>query len=268
MAYNWGAVVSIGGDEAAHHWQLDESVPVGPIHQRGNGAFTLCKQCNNDTGAWYGEAYSSWVHQVAGVLLKSKMKPVLMQPYLMFPLRVLKQIVSIFLSVNPRLRTESPELADFILHRYRRGLPDPYRVAMYYTVDAGSRWVGHAWIAFGSSMRERYFLSDFSFSPVGFLMTRGGEERFRDARLCDISRFGMYGYDDFERVFIRAQVLPTVTSLPGDYRSTKELGQGPQPTLYAYEPDSSSIRRLAERPPGHGTPSRRPNAPRRRRWAR
>ena len=63
------------------------------IYQRGSGDYTLCEECNNDTGSWYGKSYLDWVYQAVAIIHYTSGKPTLHYPYFLFPLRVIKQIV-------------------------------------------------------------------------------------------------------------------------------------------------------------------------------
>lgn len=36
--------------------------------QKGKGKYTLCTNCNNNTGSWYGEAYCNFSNTVASLL--------------------------------------------------------------------------------------------------------------------------------------------------------------------------------------------------------
>lgn len=67
--------------------------------QNGAGAWTLCSSCNNLTGAWYGNAYVEFASQ--GITYyRKKAAGIISVPYTIYPLRVFKQIVSCFASVN------------------------------------------------------------------------------------------------------------------------------------------------------------------------
>jgi hypothetical protein len=65
------------------------------------GYYTLCDKCNNDTGAWYGTQFVNWCYQGMDVLIRSNGKPTLIYLNYVFPLQVLKQIVTMFFSVYP-----------------------------------------------------------------------------------------------------------------------------------------------------------------------
>ena len=61
--------------------------PKGPIFQRGAGAHTLCSRCNNDTGAWYGNAFVDWVYQGLDLSVRTTLAPSLYHIFHIFPLR-------------------------------------------------------------------------------------------------------------------------------------------------------------------------------------
>ena len=65
------------------------------VSQRGLGGYTLCSQCNNNTGDWYANDYVNFVNAIWDVLAKSndieKVKEVKLK--VMYPLRIIKQIL-------------------------------------------------------------------------------------------------------------------------------------------------------------------------------
>ncbi|MGB9647454.1 MAG: hypothetical protein WCB44_20365, partial [Stellaceae bacterium] len=87
----------------------------GRYQQRGAGASTLCVKCNSDTGHWYGTAYADWAAQAMRILLGTSGRPSLEYPFRLFPLRVLKQVVCMFFSINsPLFHTRQPDLVRFV----------------------------------------------------------------------------------------------------------------------------------------------------------
>jgi len=53
----------------------NEKVIIGDkISQKGVGDYTLCEQCNNNTGAWYVPEYEKLIKAIAYVLCKDKNK--------------------------------------------------------------------------------------------------------------------------------------------------------------------------------------------------
>ena len=79
-------------------WFTKESNPKGRIQQGGIKRYTLCTQCNNDTGSWYGSEYVSWAQTCMEFLSQvpdniAQIGIVLQGVY---PLRFLKQVVTCF----------------------------------------------------------------------------------------------------------------------------------------------------------------------------
>jgi 5-methylcytosine-specific restriction endonuclease McrA len=65
----------------------------GRKQQRGFGAYTLCVKCNNDTGAWHGNAYVDWAYQGLRHAHHAKQVPEMLFNFRIFPSRVLKQVL-------------------------------------------------------------------------------------------------------------------------------------------------------------------------------
>ena len=65
----------------------------GRISQKGSGEYTLCSKCNNDTGAWYGDAFAEFAEQGMNFMSISNSSSSLYYPFHIYPLRVLKQIL-------------------------------------------------------------------------------------------------------------------------------------------------------------------------------
>ena len=146
----------------------------GRVQQRGAGAFTLCAQCNNDTGSWYGAAYAEWAHQAMAIVIGTNGHPSLEYPFNLFPLRVLKQILCMFFSVNgPSFQVRHPDLVRFVLNRESREFPRYLHIYAFYTFSDRSRAVGSAGLVkgIGSGSSSVHVFSEVTFPPFGFVMT-------------------------------------------------------------------------------------------------
>jgi hypothetical protein len=118
----------------------DLDKPPYRVQQRGAGAFTLCEKCNNDTGRWYVPAYSNWAAQAMSILVATSGRPTLTILYQLFPLRILKQIVCMFFSVNgPTFQAAQRELVRFVLNKESREFPKNVCIYCFYTYTSRSR---------------------------------------------------------------------------------------------------------------------------------
>jgi hypothetical protein len=110
----------------------------GRYQQKGAGASTLCVQCNSDTGSWYGTAYAHWAAQAMRIVLGTRAPPSLEYPFRLFPLRVLKQVVCMFFSINgPRFRTKQTDLIKFVLDKESKSFPDHVRCMRFIRFPTG-----------------------------------------------------------------------------------------------------------------------------------
>lgn len=157
------------------------------------------------------------------ILQQSKYKPSLTYPFHLFPLRVLKQIISMFLSVNHDFpfREMYPELSKFVINRDEKYLDPKYKIYIYYNHEGTTRF--HKWAQIGDLKSQDYIkLTEISYPPFGFVLTLDNSP-MTEKRLYDISFFSKYSYNEWADVNLKLNVLPTHLHIPFDYRSKKEI---------------------------------------------
>lgn len=203
---------------------IDSSRARGKIQQRGAGGYTLCERCNNKTGSWYAPAFADWARQAMRIVVATRGAPTLFYRYNLYPLRVLKQILCMFFSVNtPRFHTVNRDLVQFILDKNSRELPGRVRVYAFYTFSNLIRVAPIAGLlrGFGTSRAETHVFSEVTFPPFGFILTMNSTPPRRD--LLDITSFSKIGYQDVRYgIALRMPRLPIHTGFPGDYRTFGE----------------------------------------------
>ncbi len=214
----------------------------GHISQRGAGSYTLCEQCNNDTGTWYGDAFASLAHQSFNALKYAKGHPSLYYPFRIYPLRVIKQIITMFFSVNSDLfRLNHPDLVKFVLNKHERYLSPDIRILVYFTLGPYLRFAGGTSIStieidpnevsldtmdnalnqYQRDYAKSLYSSEIAFPPLGYVLSFGLEPL--DKEFTDISFFAKYPYDDWTSLHLKLPVYPVHTWHPGDYRSKEQL---------------------------------------------
>ena len=197
----------------------------GKQQQRGAGAYTLCEKCNSDTGAWYAGAYADWAHQAMEFVIRSRGRPTLFYPYNLHPLRVLKQVVCMFCSVNGfYFQKAQPDLVRFVLNKESRIFPSHIRVLAFYTFSNRLRSTGTTAVlrGMGSGSSTIHLLSETTFPPFGFAMTISSSP-MPGVEFCDISSFSEFTYRDFRfGVPMKLPLLPIYTGFPGDYRTREQ----------------------------------------------
>jgi len=199
--------------------------------QRGAGDFTLCGKCNSNTGGWYGRSYVDWVGQTVTVLEHARGAELIPYQFRIYPLRVIKQIIAMFFSVNsPNFREKVSYLEKFILDKYTRHLPPDIRVYAGCTISGYSRSAGATGILDASGhFPQTYIFSEIAFPPFIFVLTL--DSPCPDGRLVDISEFASYGYDAERSFDMQLPVLTIQSAYPTDYRTKQEITKAAEAAL-------------------------------------
>lgn len=220
-AFNNRPVVRVGFEEGLSLGP--DEIIKGPIQQKGMGAYTLCEKCNNDTGGWYGHWFVDWCYQGMDALIRSNGQPSLIYLNYLFPLRIIKQIATMFFSVNgPAFRENEQELVRFVLNKEARYLSSNYRFFVYYNIAGHLRAAGIAGLL-NIQTHKTSVLSEITFPPFGYMLTLGTEPP--DKRLVEITHFARYSYNDWVVMPLKLPTLPTYTLVPGDYRDKEQIYQ-------------------------------------------
>jgi len=218
-AFNNRRVVTAGFDEVIRLGP--DEVPTGPVQQRGAGGYTLCASCNNRTGSWYGRSFVDWCYQGMDILIRSGGKPSLIYMNYLFPLRVIKQIATMFFSVNGEQFSQvHPVLVRFILNREQKYLPPRYRFFAYYNMSGKCRYSGVV-AKVDTRTGKPFIYSEITYPPFGYVMTLDSQPP--DPRLSEITGFSRFSYNEFRVFNLRLPVLQTHLWYPGDYRTEKEI---------------------------------------------
>lgn len=201
--------------------------------RKGAGDYTLCEPCNNFTGAMYGPAYIDWAHQ--GARYWNNVETKLALPFFLFPLRVAKQIISMFASTcGHGFFDKNPQLRKFVLDREARGLPEDIRLYCYMlSRDSDrSRSTGVVSQLTGSKI---HVYAETSFVPFGYILALNSPSP--DPSLMDITFFTHHGWNDWRGLHIKVPRRPVHTYFPGDFRSKEEwagaLGKSRSPIANA-----------------------------------
>lgn len=205
-------VISLGPDAKVN----------GPIQQKGAGSYALCHKCNNLTGHWYGRRFVDWCYQGMDILIRSKGKPSLLYLNYLFPLAILKQIITMFLAAtNYRFAQANPALTHFVLNREEKYLPPQYRFFTYYNIEGMFRSTGIS-VRLDVNTGRTIIMNEISFPPFGYLLTLDSDPP--DKRLFEITFFSQYSYNEFAVMSLQLPVLPThLPQYAGDYRTRKEI---------------------------------------------
>lgn len=191
--------------------------------QQGSiGFYSLCTNCNNNTGSWYGKSFVDWICQSIAILSKTRGNPTIYYPTYIYPLRIIKQIVTMFFSIeHERFGEVNPYLVKFVLNKEEKYLPTKYRFFCYYNIEGSNRYIGGNILGdlnSGSSI----LISEITFPPMGLVMTIDSDSP--NEKLTEITHFSKYGFNEWTDHFQKFAILPTyLPYYAGDYRTKDEI---------------------------------------------
>jgi len=204
--------------------------------QRGAGAYTLCEQCNNSTGAWYANEFVKWSLIGADVLQIlqqqkgqfSNLSEIMVVFQDVYPVRFLKQIVTCFFSVmgantDAAFTMLNPDLVRFVLNRDESNLPESYHfylklyqksIMRRYPIG-GKMTVTYTKTGDGISLLEATpaIFSEITHFPFALIMTQ--DRAFPDA--TEITYFKNFKYDELTNANLKLSIGQGLNPYPGSY---------------------------------------------------
>ena len=183
--------------------------------KRGAGEYSLCKNCNASTGGWYGEAYKDWDFQGYSFLLNERARNGMFLSFNIYPLRVIKQIISMFASsCGAGWMSSRPEISKWLLNPDHSGFPDKNLRLYMGIMENGStlaRQTGMmASLVLGKGVSV---VSEISFPPFVYILGQNVEYIDPNARLHDITSFAEETFKTKRDYYIPLDKLPVHTNL-------------------------------------------------------
>jgi len=201
------------------------STVKGKIVQGGTGFYSLCEDCNNFLGRTYVNPYSDWVMAAAEAISFGNSQPIAYTVKDLEPLKILKQIISMFLSLNGSWHSlEYSELANFVKEPRNNELSDRFKIYSFLNSEGQMRFSPFKGIGKLDSPGKIVLCSEMVFSPLGYVLTIDSD--CPSEKLADITAFKKYEFDVKTELLISMFKLPTYLPLiPLDYRTKEEISQ-------------------------------------------
>lgn len=195
--------------------------------QKGMGKYSLCEKCNNDTGSWYGDEYIKITRIIHAIISQSaeinECACVIKNAY---PLRFIKQVLSMFCSINNYDDQRIEILRKFVLDKEAVGIDKTkYRVCMYMTNSNLIKYAPLSVIVkFGSNEHEYNVLSEITAYPLGFILYFDPPESFQHNGV-DITHFADCSYNQIANIQMPICMYEVNDFFPTHYRSKEEIRQ-------------------------------------------
>lgn len=195
--------------------------------QQGMGKYSLCKTCNNNTGSWYGDEYrivAQVVHNILSEPIDSKYQAFCIRK--IHPLRFIKQVLSMFCSINNFEDDRIEIIRKFVSDKDAVGLDkSKYKVCMYLTKSRFMKYNPLTVILRkGETRYESIALTEITAYPLGFIVYFDPTDTFHYNGF-DITHFSDCQYDDIADIQMPLCIYEMNDILPTFYRSKEEIKQ-------------------------------------------
>lgn len=195
----------------------------------GSGMVSLCKSCNEKTGAWYVPEFAKLVrdgitlHQhldeySAGDDPGKSMTPRFVHVGIrqIRPLPLLKEVVAMLLAVNgPEFGKKNPALVQFVLEKESRGLPDRYRIFLSLFRGPMARFAGLS-VAVHTDIGTITLMTEVAYPPFAYLMTIDSTP---ELSIGEVTDWANADWNVTRDVTLDLLIAFAHTPYPGDYRS-------------------------------------------------
>lgn len=195
-----------------------EFKPKGKLNQGGLGYYSLCQECNSFLGRTYVPAYSVLVNIGMDILSKYNVNFIHFTAENQFPLKILKQVLSMFICINEPWYTETyPEILNFVKNPNETNLPEKYKIYTYLNNEGQIRnW--------GWTMTNIHgVICELTFPPFGFVLQIDNKNPI--TKMTEITQFKNYDLDEQKNIEFTLFRHPTHLPIPLDYRSLKEISK-------------------------------------------
>ena len=233
-AFNWYSAKSIEGDEIMKLITDDERMPWEmeglkyKQKQRGMGMYSLCQNCNNITGTYYGTEYIKFAHTIDKLFPEIIEKCKNNQTNIigieikgMRPLLFAKQVLSMFCSTCPNITKQDYHIKDLLLNKDTRGLDlQKYKLSMFLLNQYKIGYTGiQAQFVSGFGTRV---LATIDAYPFGFVLEFDPKGNFATPELDITSFFNEYENKEYDMHF-GLPILERNNIFSCDYRTKEEI---------------------------------------------
>lgn len=226
-AFNSSPAKPVTGDKILGDDRLPWDLTGLPYsnQQRGMGKFSLCRNCNNNTGSWYAQDYINFARVIDSYFnsnIVEKHNSIVIDE--IHPLRLIKQIISMFCSINNFDDNRLDPLRKFVLDKEAKGLDkSKYKICCYFTKSLLTKYA-----QFSVVMKKRnnafniIALSEITAYPLGFILYFDLDDPTSYEGI-DITSFTDFNYDDICTITFPLCIKEMNDILPSHYRTKEEI---------------------------------------------
>lgn len=192
--------------------------------QKGMGVKSICKECNNNTGANYADEYIKFAN-VIGYVINHKIKEENVEKFTVqlkdiYTLRIVKQIYAMYASTLPELYIKNrPDLQKFILDKDFNDVDfSKYRLSIFAIKEGFNSWSGIMSLYTDAGVQT---VATMNLYPLGFVLEF---DPVGECKNTDITYIGKnLKYDTKQDLELTLYLRNTNSLYPFDYRTKSKI---------------------------------------------
>ena len=192
--------------------------------QQGMGRYSLCSECTNNTGSWYGDSYVELARATHFAMVNNDFQDSEGIGFKdIYPLRFIKQVLSMFCSINSN-NSKLDSIRRFVLEREAMGLDrSKYKLCMYFTKSNLMKYSGPTAVIRGLGAEyEVMAMSEITAYPFGFILYFDPTETWK-YHGTDIMACADCSYDEKADIILPWNILEMNDHIPESFRSKDEI---------------------------------------------
>lgn len=197
----------------------------GKTKQGGTGNNSLCLDCNNFLGRTYVDSYNGWVDVGYKILRSYKETPISFIIQDFEPLKVIKQIFSMFISMDDeKCFDRHKDLCEFVSNPNSNDLPEKYQIQTYLIEKVNTIYIPPMCVG-DLKMGQSVLCSEITFIPFGYVFSM--DNISPKVELINITSFKSYKLEDKVNLkFQNFHKLQKHLPIPLDYRTKEQITEG------------------------------------------
>lgn len=210
-------VVFIDGDLEGEVQRTQE------IFEDGFYRRVLCGKCNSRYGSSYNTTYTDFIKQIRRASgLEDPSGRLLVYVDDIFPVRILKQMLLMFLCIQPRPVTAGWEaIRKFVSDKNERLSEEAPKVFIYRNMSGNGRIV--PWMGLGEihTRRPPILLSEISYPPIGIVFCDQQDDRL--SHMEELTSWGQFGFKERSSLVVHLPQLEVSTDHPLGFGTPSEV---------------------------------------------
>lgn len=198
----------------------------GRRQQGGHKKYCLCRECNNNTGAWYMRAYTDLAKTAHVMIQKEGLEVGNAYAFAiknLYPLRIYKAMMTMMCDINNDCFGDD-NLRDFLMTKESTSIDTSrYSLYMYLVSTQMPRISGIFAIASLNNLQAPVLVTEMASYPIGFALYLDKPDDYSPFGL-NIDAFATYDYDTkCDIQFVGMPYLDINSQFPADYRSKDDI---------------------------------------------